>query len=401
MEKPRLAGLDLLRLLAVLLTLGRHLTQSPDGWPGAWDGVLSTWFRGGWVGVDLFFVLSGFLVSGLLFGEYRARGQFSLARFYTRRGWKIYPPFFALTATTVVMTLLHRWPLPPSGVLADVFFLQCYSPGLWVHSWSLAVEEHFYLLLPLVLLLILKLNRDSASPLRPVLALAGCVAAGALLLRILNWCMRPDYSMYIHHFPTHLRFDSLLLGVAIAYLYHFHNSRFVEVLTPWRRWLIAGGVLLLMPAFFFQVETSPFIFTVGFSLFAVGSGMLMVGVLLSKPPHGRLAQWGAGLGAYSYSIYLWHPALTYWGIPFLERKLGTTLGFGVHEAVYLVGSLAGGVLMAKLVEIPALRLRDRWFPARSTASLQEGRASQRKRDVKKERHVGLTPRRSPIRVLAP
>jgi peptidoglycan/LPS O-acetylase OafA/YrhL len=361
----RLAGLDLLRLLAVLLTLGRHLTQSPDGWPGAWDAILSTWYRGGWVGVDLFFVLSGFLVSGLLFSEYKTRGQFSLARFYTRRGWKIYPPFFVLTGVTVGVILIRGQPLPPLGCLADVFFFQSYHPGLWGHSWSLAVEEHFYLLLPLGLLLILKLNRSSAAPLRPILVLAGCVAAGALCLRVINWCIRPEYSPLTHHFATHLRFDSLLFGVAISYLYHFHNTRFVELFTPWRRWLIAGGVLLLTPAFALPVETTPFIFTAGFTIFSLGSGMLLVGVLLSAPPRNRFARWGAGLGAYSYSIYLWHPPLIYWGIPSLEHMLGTPLGFGMREAVYLGGSLAVGVMMAKLVEIPALRLRDRWFPSRS------------------------------------
>ncbi len=363
--KPRLAGLDLLRLLAVFLVLGRHLRRFPEGWPGAWDTVLATWCRGGWVGVDLFFVLSGFLVSGLLFAEYRSRGQISLVRFYTRRGWKIYPPFFVLTAVTIGVTLWRGQPLPPRAFLADLFFLQSYQPGFWGHSWSLAVEEHFYLLLPLLLLLILKLNRASATPLRPILFLAGCVAACTFLLRMLHWWMWPAYTPLTHHFATHLRFDSLLFGVAISYLYHFHTARFVEVFTPWRRHLAAGGVLLLTPAFVLPVETTPLIFTAGFTLFYVGSGMLLVGVLLCEPPRNRFALWAAALGTYSYSIYLWHPAVIYWGIPVLERILGTSLGFGVREAIYLCGSLAVGVMMAKLVEVPALRLRDRWFPSRS------------------------------------
>src|SRR5436305_843569 len=92
------------------------------------------------------------------------------------------------------------WTMLPTersrAFLADLFFLQSYQPGLWGHSWSLAVEEHFYLLLPLVLLLILKLNRASAAPLRPILFLAGGVAACGLLLRILNGCLRPAYTPY-------------------------------------------------------------------------------------------------------------------------------------------------------------------------------------------------------------
>ena len=72
-SETRLVGLDLLRLLAVLLVLGRHIPLPPSISDIPWPRILRPWFRGGWIGVDLFFVLSGFLVSGLLFAEYQAR----------------------------------------------------------------------------------------------------------------------------------------------------------------------------------------------------------------------------------------------------------------------------------------------------------------------------------------
>lgn len=83
----RNTGLDLLRLVAILLVLGRHLLPGYEN-----NTFLSIWRTGGWVGVDLFFVLSGFLVSGLLFEEYKKRGSLDLKRFLIRRGFKIYPP---------------------------------------------------------------------------------------------------------------------------------------------------------------------------------------------------------------------------------------------------------------------------------------------------------------------
>ncbi|OGO48567.1 MAG: hypothetical protein A2Z30_01185 [Chloroflexi bacterium RBG_16_64_43] len=353
----------MLRVLAVILVLGRHIAPPPQTWPDVLRSILVTWQRGGWVGVDLFFVLSGFLVSGLLFCEYKSRGRLSIGRFYARRGWKIYPPFFTLIAVTVVIfpcfgELIARRPLA-----SELVFLQSYIPGLWNHTWSLAVEEHFYLLLPLVLVMMLRLNRGSSAPLKPVLVLAGCVAVSALLLRLLNCHSRPVYSDLTHLFASHLRLDSLFFGVAIAYAYHFHTRRFIDVLFPFRRRLVIGGSVLLTPAFALSLESTPFIYTIGLTLFYLGSGMLLVGILLCNLPRSRLVVFLATLGAHSYSVYLWHMPVLRWGIPLIEATWRTSLGYGLRTVVYLIGSLAAGVVMAKLVELPALRLRDRWFPA--------------------------------------
>jgi peptidoglycan/LPS O-acetylase OafA/YrhL len=367
--KPRLIGLDVLRLVAIMLVLGRHLPPPPATWPSGWRSIFLTWQRGGWVGVDLFFVLSGFLVSGLLFTEYNARRRLSIGRFFIRRGWKIYPPFATLIAATVIGTLIAGRPIDRRSLLSEVMFLQSYLYGMWDHTWSLAVEEHFYLLLPLVLTLTLKLNRGSPTPLKPVLAVAGGVAVLSLGLRLLTWRFQPTYSHLTHLFASHLRLDALFFGVAISYAYHFHTSRFIESLSPWRRWLIAGGILLLTPAFAFQLETTPFIFTVGLTLFYLGSGMLMVGTFLCDLPRSRPLVVIATLGAYSYSIYLWHLCVQDWGGLVVGLAWGRPPGFAVRTTVYLVGSLALGVFMAKIVEVPALQLRDRWFPSRTTGAI--------------------------------
>ncbi len=231
-----------------------------------------------------------------------------------RRGWKIYPPFFVLIAATVLMHLREGLPIPPVALASELVFLQSYVPGLWNHTWSLAVEEHFYLLLPLTLAVMLRWNKGSPTPLRPILSLAAGLAVFVLAGRLINWQVRPSYDSLTHMFASHLRLDSLFFGVAISYAYHFHSSRFAGVFTPRRRFLIAGGALLLTPAFILPLETSPFIYTIGFTVFYVGSGMMLVGILLSQIPDGQPVATLATLGKYSYPIYLWHMFVLVWGL---------------------------------------------------------------------------------------
>jgi peptidoglycan/LPS O-acetylase OafA/YrhL len=324
--------------------------------------IFFVWRSGGWVGVDLFFVLSGFLVSGLLFKEYKSRGRFSIGRFYVRRGWRIYPPFFVLIITTVIIGLGSGRLGPPRSIASEFFFLQSYVPGLWDHTWSLAVEEHFYLLLPLALTLMLP--RDERAPARPRVwfGAGASVAVTVLALRVLNYHYRPQYTHITHLYATHLRLDSLFFGVMISYAYHFHPAWFTKVFTPWRRWLMLGGALLLTPAFAIKLETSAFILTAGLSLFYIASGMLLVGALLCTLPRRRPIALMATLGASSYSIYLWQLPVNAWGIRLVEMAWGATLGFGARTAVFVFGSLVVGFVMSRVVESPVLHLRDKVFP---------------------------------------
>ncbi len=111
-------SLDVLRGLAILLVLGRH------------NEYYSLWQRAGWIGVDLFFVLSGFLISGLLFSEYAETGTINLGRFLLRRGLKIYPAYYFFVLFWLPFNL-HQLKL------SDLFFMQSYFPGYWGHDSSL------------------------------------------------------------------------------------------------------------------------------------------------------------------------------------------------------------------------------------------------------------------------
>src|SRR5215471_3226627 len=148
--------LDLLRCLAILSVLVFHGTNSYNArwW---WERLI---FRFGWTGVDLFFVISGFLISGLLFSEFQRRGQINFRRFAIRRALKLYPTLYVLVFGTTLWRLIHAgfhhvgWIIKPA--LHDIFFVQSYFPGTYQHFWSLSVEEHFYILLPLALYFMLR-----------------------------------------------------------------------------------------------------------------------------------------------------------------------------------------------------------------------------------------------------
>jgi len=128
-------SLDVLRGVAVLLVLGYH-AQFPA-------------FRIGWSGVDLFFVLSGFLISGLLFSDYKKFGHIRLGRFWFRRAFKILPSLYSLLATLILITIrFGKWhQVSHIGYLGSALFFYNYLPlhtvPIIARTWSLAVEEHF------------------------------------------------------------------------------------------------------------------------------------------------------------------------------------------------------------------------------------------------------------------
>ncbi len=205
--------LDALRAVAILLVLGRH------------TNVSELWTKVGWSGVDLFFVLSGFLISGLLFQEYKRFGDINLKTFWLRRGMKIYPAFYICTlvqAVTYLVVFANRSDVksPVRLVLIDITFLSSYFQGLSGHAWSLAVEEHFYLVLPLFLLVLIKLRTGKRDPFAPIPVVFLVIAIGSLWLRVIA---KPAFygDVYSYLLPTHLRMDALFCGVVIGYLFHF------------------------------------------------------------------------------------------------------------------------------------------------------------------------------------
>ncbi|MBV9181170.1 MAG: acyltransferase [Acidobacteria bacterium] len=357
--------LDALRAIAVLLVLGRHTSVS------------EVWTRIGWCGVDLFFVLSGFLISGLLFQEYKRFGDLSLKTFWLRRGLKIYPAFYVYTAALsltywLILNKFHGGKFPLRALWVDATFLSSYFQGLSGHTWSLAVEEHFYLLLPLFLVMLIKLGRRKDDPFTCIPLVFLGIATASLLLRMAATPANPtDHLKYL--FPTHLRMDSLFCGVVLGYLFHF-KPRLLARVSGWP-FLFAGGALLT-PICILNVENWH-IYTWGLSCTYLGFAFILVWAIHLPVPRRNLLTVPLNLlarvGFYSYSIYLWHWLVVNFFRPCFRYQCITT-GTPVEWSstwetwqwpLSIVFSILLGIAMAAVVEQPMLRHRDRWFPSRT------------------------------------
>jgi peptidoglycan/LPS O-acetylase OafA/YrhL len=369
-ESGRLLGLDLLRFLAVTLVICRHVRISGDSW---FSRILNVAHTGGSTGVDIFFALSGFLISGLLFGEYQKTGEIKLGRFLIRRGWKIYPPLWALVGFSLILWVTgHSQMFSKHKLLGEVLFLQNYIGGLWFTTWSLGVEEHFYLFLAAVVFVMLWFNsgkqRGASGPFHIIPALFVFMAIGCLIARIIRWRYHAnDFSAVYVQYPTDCRMDALMFGVLLSYWWHFsRDDRFRHVVHRWRWGLLFLGVLGLAPAFIWNSDHNGPLCVFGVMAYSVGSGGLILGMLsFHDLERVRFLKHFGKLGTYSYSAYLWHGPVFIFLIQDFYGFYGSK--DWLQFLVSFVGTWIAGIVAASLVEIPVLSLRERYFPRRAPA----------------------------------
>jgi peptidoglycan/LPS O-acetylase OafA/YrhL len=354
----RNTNLDALRAIAILMVLGRH-----GGMAIALLHVSASyavyWARVGWAGVDLFFVLSGFLISGLLFKGYQERRRIDISRFYIRRGFKIWPAFYVLIVTGLLVDLVrpgHHFSM--QRLIVELLFVQDYFRGIWGITWSLAVEEHFYLILPLVLLLMIR--RDREKPFAALPYVFAVIAIFALVCRFaVGWKQDGTIDPWTCVFPTHLRIDGLMFGVLLCYYQSFRPIVFGRIVS-WRGgWIVIAATVALLSTFPLESRN---MHTWGFTVIYLGAGFLVAKAVASEGlrPVRVVSSALARIGLYSYSIYLWH-------MFFIWRVLGGLSHFHDLSPVLLywcsiIGPILFGIAAAKAIEIPVLRFRDRVFP---------------------------------------
>lgn len=359
-------GLDLLRLVAVLLVVGNHLVLpwADVDLPVAGFLLLKLWNGGGWIGVDLFFVLSGFLVSGLLFDEHLRTGNVRLKRFLWRRAWKIYPAFWVMILFTIAYNAFRGSEQTAIGIWGELLFLQNYLGHVGNHTWSLAVEEHFYI--GLVLLVALLCWRNKAR-FHLIPAVFVVVAVGCLAFRLQHQHLNPTYSFYPSLTPTHFRVDALMFGVLLSYLVRYRGllEKLQSIRTPF---LVALGACLVFPAFVFRRPDSPHLLTYGLIQIYVGAGVLVLAATRLKSVNARVLKLGATLGTASYSIYLWHMLVDSTTVE-LGRMISRTAGYCVYASLYVGGTFAFGYFMAKIIELPVLRLREKLMPTQPALAI--------------------------------
>jgi peptidoglycan/LPS O-acetylase OafA/YrhL len=342
--------LDGFRGLAILAVLGIHVHPSL--------------LLGGFIGVDLFFVLSGFLITALLLQEGNRNGTIRLADFYLRRALRLFP---ALGVFLLVCWLLTWWFFPKAevrvfrhdvvGVLGYYYNWTRAWPGRTPayslsHLWSLSVEEQFYLVWPLVLAVLLR-RRLPQSMIVGIVLVGIATSAG---LRI-AWCRGLD-SIPRLYFGTDTHADGLLIGCLVGLLASWDRLPTNQVALVCLRLASLGAVGILgWHAVCGRHLINVYMYRWGLLLVALASGVLLVALLQSAPRMLRLILefpilvW---LGRISYGLYLWHfPVCLH--LPFFLT------GFSVAQQILIQCgvSLLLAVLSFYGIERPFLRLKER------------------------------------------
>ncbi|MBB5320694.1 acyltransferase family protein [Marinobacter oulmenensis] len=335
----RLTSLDVLRSLAIILVMTAHIILG-FGAPAS----LAPLQLGG-IGVDLFFVLSGWLLGGQLFREVANTNSIDIRRFWYRRWIRTLPAYYAVLGFVSFQQLITKenWHLP----LDYLVFVQNYNQPFEIFhvSWSLAVEEQFYLLVAPVVFLIWRFRPS----VRLAILLAFLATPG--IFRLLGW--------YDNEYQTHIRIDGCIAGVLLAYLKNQHVDvwRFLEKHSA----ALFGLSTVMFALYFFQryvplpLISDPDIIERAL----VFSGWLVFAVTTSGKAYWHIP--GAHyIATRSYALYLLHPEAIA-----LINRLDLPVPFLIYYGLVFGLSLMIAEVLYRTVELPFLSLRDRIVPAKT------------------------------------
>ena len=346
----RIASLDGLRAISILLVIGLHwinaVTRPRTGadYDGPWLMLLN-----GDLGVSVFFVISGFLITHLLLREHDRTGTLDLKAFYVRRSFRIWPAYFTFLGVVAALQVLHVFWVGIGNLLAAATFTFNYAPHVgswWVgHSWSLSVEEQFYLAWPLAVRL---LDRRHVGRVAIALILA------APLVRLAEVVCLPDANIFVLRLSrmVHTRLDGLMFGCAAALFYGRPTfQRFVAAAERWGVTALAVAYLIASP----ELERRcPWLLRAALAFTLQGACISLVLVWAIRHvdgPVGRFLNWRpvVHVGHISFSLYLWQQLF------FVSLNTSWTGRFPAN----LLLAFALAELSFFAIEQPFLRLRDR------------------------------------------
>lgn len=350
----RLPCLDGWRCMSILLVLLNHSRQLP-GYNPSWDRVVR-WIPDGRFGVEVFFVISGFLITFLLLKEREKTGAISLRMFYLRRTLRILPAYGAFLGVLAALCYFTPLQIPLGRWISLLTFTENYVETHAVpygHIWSLCVEEQFYLIWPLIVCLVLGAVHSS----KKLLIILMIPVVLAPLCRVYGYVHPASVVFYRNSFFNCC--DSLAIGCLLAVLTGFHGAAIEHAVR--RRPLIPVGlgimliVLALVPVRLLKwgVLTVPFEITCN----AIGVALLILASLIRPDlPCFRWLEWRpvAALGVVSYSLYLWQQLLCSSD----DYGLAVTPWF-LSFPFWILASFCTAVISYNFIEKPFIRLKAR------------------------------------------
>lgn len=361
-ESPRYYPfLDGFRALAIMWVLVYHVYHFfglsvliPSGFP-----FMLAFVQRGFLGVDIFFVISGFLITGLLLRDINTKVR--IKRFYARRFFKIIPHYLAVVVTGIMITAVAapHFLSHTQTLLSYFLFYNNYVPAIPIlgHLWSIAVEEHFYFLLPLLFAFVCFLQKEPRG--RKNLLIFGFM----LMIVIVNglrfvYCPKPAYMGYpAGWIRTHFRFDALVFGCCLK----LWENRVTRQPAASDRLLalgaFAGGVVL----FAFVAVRFDYQIWYHYTLTYLATGLMFVAALKEFGPLKWIAEqklfiW---IGKNSYGIYLWHMIVLY---PFNRWYFRTDMSLAVIIGLYVCAAVFCGFISTRTIEQYFLNMRKRVAP---------------------------------------
>ncbi len=339
-------GFNTLRFYAALSVVVQHVSYSPHDWFSTplLPVTLERLFLTGQDAVNLFFVLSGFLITFLLLHEREKTGTVSIRNFYIRRAFRIYPVYF-LYLFGVFLLLRPQYPaelvLLLTFFMGNLAFVRFFPFPPFEHLWSIGVEEQYYLLAPLLV----RFRTHAAK-------IAGGIVVIWWLLLAVSALTPPSP---LTAFVQMSRYDLIALGALTAYA-AYHRWRILRLIE--RREVFAIALLVMIYAILFGTPTTGV-------LYSTVVGIAFVVVVYQVAAGGRLAtlldrRLPEYLGKLSYSMYVYHPlfVLLFYTL-FYQRLNGTTYQLVAYPTIIGVTLLASWLSYEKF-EQPFLRLKDRF-----------------------------------------
>jgi len=362
-DRERQPGLDLLRALAIIVVVIYH--AGIMGFPT--PGRVHRW---GWIGVDLFFALSGYLIGGQLLAPLAGGKPTNLKRFFARRALRIMPAYFVILAIYIFLPSWREYPemYPWWKFLVSVQNIGLHGGTAFSHAWSLAVEDQFYLALPFILLFV---NRYP----RAAIVIPCLIFFGGILLRTFLAYQHPseisgvafrDYQAWIYY-PTWTRLDPLVFGVALAAIEKF-RQQWWRRLTDSAVWLWLPGFALVVFALWLgegeYLEVSTVIWQ--FPLLGIAFAALIVCAQSDRLPLRLVKIPGAAfIASIAYSAYLVQKLVIHAVWEFCTTHnidpTSTPALIGVEVCVYVAATV-----LFLLVERPFLQMRHRIAPRASS-----------------------------------